>query len=414
MKSFADNMDARLGRAMLSNLVLDSNSFKTEGDRQAFIAHGGTGICMCPECRGKIAVYIKSQGVRAGEKAIKKFTCSCNYPDDAFGFYSALTGKDNARSFVEVMEMATGQKLSVEQVEKEQTVNKSHMSDFKKKIIEEVRDLTNFGAEMPKVAINALKQRGLDIDALKQKGVFNKIGFIREGEITSISGNQYTVTGIVFDKGDGIKIRRTDEDGVYISDKKRRFLGYGSSPAFGVCDNKTPICFITEGEFDALSIISHGKNAIALSGANNKESFYSFLENNDKEKKNIYIISLDGDETGKNASYSLLQDAKNKGVKIFEFNMNGDYHDINDFQKANPTNLSLRLDTAEHIAKLALQNKITIEQCSELGHEFNIISHLEDKTLRIREWKGYENKINNMESMSYGLKNRNKEQSLSL
>jgi replicative DNA helicase len=78
-------------------------------------------------------------------------------------------------------------------------------------------------------------------------------------------------------------------------------------------DNVEPI-FIVEGEIDALSIIEAGGEAIGLGGTSNINSLINELEKRGEEaRKRPYIICLDNDEAGKEASKKLQEELKHKG-----------------------------------------------------------------------------------------------------
>jgi replicative DNA helicase len=78
-------------------------------------------------------------------------------------------------------------------------------------------------------------------------------------------------------------------------------------------DNVEPI-FIVEGEIDALSIIESGGEAIGLGGTSNIKSLINELEKRGEEaRKRPYIICLDNDEAGKEASKKLQEELNHKG-----------------------------------------------------------------------------------------------------
>lgn len=79
---------------------------------------------------------------------------------------------------------------------------------------------------------------------------------------------------------------------------------------------KQPI-WITEGEFDALSIIEAGGEAVALGSTSNARSFLSLLEV--KEPIQPLIIATDNDEGGEKCRGELKEELEAKGIKFKAF-----------------------------------------------------------------------------------------------
>jgi replicative DNA helicase len=101
-------------------------------------------------------------------------------------------------------------------------------------------------------------------------------------------------------------------------------------------------CFITEGEFDALSFLELGYNAVSLGSASNTRSFLKRI----KELSNScsLIIVLDADESGKKASEQLVAGLQEfninfiapeikvgEGGEFYRSEFYGNYKDANDF-----------------------------------------------------------------------------------
>jgi replicative DNA helicase len=82
----------------------------------------------------------------------------------------------------------------------------------------------------------------------------------------------------------------------------------------GLVNNNVEPIFIVEGEIDALSVIEAGGEAIGLGGTSNIKSLINELEKRGEEaKKHPYILCLDNDEAGKEASKKLQEELKHKG-----------------------------------------------------------------------------------------------------
>lgn len=114
-----------------------------------------------------------------------------------------------------------------------------------------------------------------------------------------------------------------------------------------VIGNTDKPIFIVEGSLDALSIIEAGGEAVALNGVGTSK----LLELVSKHKgKNTLVLSLDNDETGRNAQAKLKEeilalyaspDGKETTAPVYELNLcynNPKLKDANELLTANPDN----------------------------------------------------------------------------
>lgn len=116
---------------------------------------------------------------------------------------------------------------------------------------------------------------------------------------------------------------------------KNRYRKCGASKMLNIDilqdeDNNKPI-FIVEGEFDALSIIEAGGEAVALGSVANKDKLIEYVKTKDI-KTPILFLALDNDDAGKDTSNYIKQQLANlKHIKIIDDAiMYGEYKDIND------------------------------------------------------------------------------------
>lgn len=90
--------------------------------------------------------------------------------------------------------------------------------------------------------------------------------------------------------------------------------------------------FITEGAFDALSIIEAGTPAIALNSANNRAELVRALE--EKRPAAILVLSLDNDRAGRRAASELSDDLQRLNIAHIKANVCGAHKDPNEALKA--------------------------------------------------------------------------------
>lgn len=87
--------------------------------------------------------------------------------------------------------------------------------------------------------------------------------------------------------------------------------------------------FITEGAFDALSIIEAGSAAVALNSTSNADELIHLLEK--KPTKAVLILCLDNDDSGKRATDVLRQGLQRLNARYITGNVCGGYKDPNEY-----------------------------------------------------------------------------------
>lgn len=126
------------------------------------------------------------------------------------------------------------------------------------------------------------------------------------------------------------------------TEKKYQKMNEGSPALFNapiLQDGKEPVIFITEGAFDALSVIEAGGQAIGLNSAENYTLVVKYLqeqiEKTDTTPQTTFIISLDNDEQGKKDTDALAQELKRLAISYIIQDISGGYKDPNDAFTAN-------------------------------------------------------------------------------
>ena len=104
--------------------------------------------------------------------------------------------------------------------------------------------------------------------------------------------------------------------------------------------------FIVEGEFDALSIIEAGAEAVALGSTANKGKLLELVK--DRKPTGPLIISLDNDEAGKRAAAELADGLHALGITYVSADISGDHKDQNERLQADREGLVKAVEAAEH------------------------------------------------------------------
>ena len=97
-------------------------------------------------------------------------------------------------------------------------------------------------------------------------------------------------------------------------------------------DNQLKEIFITESIIDGLSL---NKEFISLNSVSNKEKLIEAIKQGlDKAKDKLFILALDNDKGGEEATEHLIKEFENLNIKYTVFSFNRKYKDINEYLKA--------------------------------------------------------------------------------
>jgi len=97
----------------------------------------------------------------------------------------------------------------------------------------------------------------------------------------------------------------------------------GSSEIFNIDVLRTSkqSVVIVEGEFDALSIIEAGNDAIALGSTTNVDKFLNWLKENNVHPHQPIVLNLDADDAGQKATDKLATELRTMKIKFYEINL---------------------------------------------------------------------------------------------
>lgn len=108
-----------------------------------------------------------------------------------------------------------------------------------------------------------------------------------------------------------------------IDDNKIPKMKAGSSEIFNIDVLRTSkqSVVIVEGEFDALSIIEAGNDAIALGSTTNVDKFLNWLKENNVHPHQPIVLNLDADDAGQKATDKLATELRTMKIKFYEINL---------------------------------------------------------------------------------------------
>ena len=304
---------------------------------------------ICPFCgsgSGPHGTGLGESHDKAGKVQKGKFHCfNCEWTGDAFDMIKKVYGIENIIDQVKKAESLLNMPLldasernagtmpekvfnwedeiSLEEpgAEKTPEAENKNTSEKDDKLKENIRaEMEAYAAALPlsKAGLSYLRARGISQDT----AIKYKLGFIenygREGMNTPAimipdSQDSYTARSTVYNDGRKIRKRKGGER-----------QGYFNS---GILDNPPLVVYIVEGQFDALSIMEVGGQAIATGGQGNhlpeeilkhdKKPFFIILPDNDRQKDGSPDYSRGKGYTKGKELYEALNAT---GVKAFFIN----------------------------------------------------------------------------------------------
>lgn len=195
-----------------------------------------------------------------------------------------------------------------------------------------------------KEAVSYLSARGISLET----AIRHQIGYDSEADPI---GKGYKEARIILPSSKSFYTGRAMR-----GDSKFRYANVTGSPSaifnMNAAYSDAGIVIITEGVFDALSIIEAGSEAIALNSVGNYKKFLEALKDKPADKVKGFVVAFDNDEgeTGEQIAKeaeALKDGLQELGYNAICFNIAGDHNDINDALKADRGKLIDAIKAAE-------------------------------------------------------------------
>lgn len=156
--------------------------------------------------------------------------------------------------------------------------------------------------------------------------------------------------------------------------------------------NEKSVFYVVEGEFDALSVIDAGFNAVGLGGVSNVAKFFKTIDKSGKSAEQKFIISLDNDKAGKKTTKALQDGFKERNISYCIYNPCDKYKDCNEALNANKEKFVqavqygvdnfdtlAQADTGDYnfdqTGKLTIENLDNFFKQKNISIKYNIITH---------------------------------------
>ena len=264
----------------------------------------------------------------------KVYCFGCGETYNLFDCIAILENVDNKEAFKRALQYyKMGQTL---RTIKEFTKEKNKENNQKEKDYSRAYKIWTKNLDKEKSAKNYLLGRKIDEKTAKRFNLgYNEFNFgnkTLKAIIIPISKNGFTARNIDTSNNE-LRYYKTKSHHTDIFNKEALY-------------NDKPFCFITEGEFDCLSLESVGANAIALGSVSNLSKF----KNLELNKKKVYITAFDNDEAGEKATEDIIDYFKQNKFKylIYDFE---NYKDVNEILIKDEKNFKFCIDNLIRKAK---------------------------------------------------------------
>ena len=180
--------------------------------------------------------------------------------------------------------------------------------------------------------IKTAHSRAGETDYFKQRGISQKtiarfsLGYDPAFGTNATEGTFETWQAVIIPAGIGSFTARNTSS---TAEEKDRIRKQGSSILFNLkaLESIEPV-FLVEGEFDALSIIEAGAEAIALGSVANSAQFINAIKKQRPACK--IILSLDNDSRGQQTAEAIQRELSALNIPFLQANISGEYKDPNE------------------------------------------------------------------------------------
>ncbi len=149
-----------------------------------------------------------------------------------------------------------------------------------------------------------------------------------------------------------------------------------------ILSEATDYVFVVEGEFDALSVLECGGQAVALGGVGNVDKFLSIIDQLRPQKlpRMPLLLVLDADGAGEAAQKKLAAGLKARSVPYFEVDITGGHKDPSEFLQADRAGFCEAIQRARNIERDALAAEAVCEYLPQFYAEIEANKDTDIKT----------------------------------
>jgi replicative DNA helicase len=156
----------------------------------------------------------------------------------------------------------------------------------------------------------------------------------------------------------------------YVKQKVKGGEGIDGSPLFNIkaiSSTESLYIFVVEGEFDALSVIEAGGQAVAIGGTANKNKFIQAVKETPPAVPLVLSLDVDANEAGQMAQADIKKELEALKIPFYEVNISGEYNDPNEHLQNNRTTFMAYIKnpiaTAREQRRAAYMDKNAVLNC---------------------------------------------------
>lgn len=159
-------------------------------------------------------------------------------------------------------------------------------------------------------------------------------------------------------------------------------LGIFNAAAIG----KPGVAFLTEGVFDALSIIECGGAAVALNSTNNAGTLIKWLDRYRENVKARFVICLDNDDAGSRAAEKLKAAFDRLGIVYVTANISGSFKDPNEALTGDRAAFEKALQAAQKDAENKPEASNQLPGLLTFETAVNVFKTADDRTIELKSF----------------------------
>ena len=279
-----------------------------------FTQKARNGGYVCPVCGNGLGK--DGTGVKLINGQTFRYKCfKCGTSGDVINFHAAERHISNAEAIKGIIALYGLEKRHHESPKHSQEQNKT--LEQTENLIEDWQIENLIAADIEKASAHLnetdyFSKRGISKEVAEKYGC----GFLKGWVHPKKRGDKNVVPSdrVIIPTGVSSYVARAVE-----KDNKLAKMKAGSSEIFNVevLRSSEQNVVVVEGEFDALSIIEVGNDAIALGSTTNVDKFLNWLKENEVKPKKPLVIDLDTDEAGQTATKKLTEGLKKLGIRYF-------------------------------------------------------------------------------------------------
>lgn len=254
------------------------------------------------------------------------------------------TSNESIRRLYQMTSYENSNVISKENQEKEKDIRSQKVEYI-------IRRLENQTKDNKELAAKYLNSRGISSEMVDKYQLFISDD-VYEDNSTGLAGTQRLVVPVFVDDKPYSYVARALEK---VEDRFKAINSAGEQMPLNIdyikrdinfpYENKNNVIYICEGWADALSVEDTGHKAIALHSVNNVKKFVKLLKDNiATAKKYTYVLCLDNDVPGRDATKKAIDEMSNLGIKAVTLKIPEMYNDMNEWYQVKPEDFKIGLD----------------------------------------------------------------------